>query len=97
LSKSLFETEEPKLHIIYITNYLCEFIDKKYSILIKKELRNKVVKNVLEHYKLHVETYNVPVNGIDPYKFISWIGTNLYTEALEKLTEKVSDNIFIII
>ncbi len=93
LSKNLFETEEPKYHIINMTNYLCEFIDKQYKIVITQEFRKQVVDDALEHYKLHVEAYDVPVNGIDPYKFISWIGMGLYTKAIEKYNETVSDSI----
>jgi len=93
LPKSLFESDQPKYNIINITNYLCELTRNQYGILISQQLRKDIVDDVLKHYKLHVETYSVPVNGIDPYKFISWIGLNLYDRTLNEYPEKISDGI----
>lgn len=93
MAKNLFESEEPKIHLINAVNYLATFLENGYSILVPKEIKKIAVDKVLEHYKLHIDTYNVTVNGIDPYKVYSWLGLYLYEEALEHNNSEVSDAI----
>jgi hypothetical protein len=89
LRKSIFDSETTKDHIIGLINYLCEFLYNRYQVEVPKEIRGDVVDKVLAHYKLHIDTYNVPVNGIDPYKFLSWSGLYLYELTMHN--EELSD------
>lgn len=98
MSQSIFDSPETKTHVISLINYLCEFIYNAHHIEIPKEIRKDVVDKVLKHYKLHIDTYNVKVNGIDPYKFLSWSGLYLYEMVLhnEELSELILQSTIIV-
>jgi hypothetical protein len=77
------EAPKSKEYLASLINQICELAYHSYQIDIPTDVRLNVIVDVLEHYGNHISVYNVPINGIDPYKVLSWAGIKLYKIALE--------------
>lgn len=77
------EASNSKEYLVGLINQICELAYYSYKIDIPSEIRLNIIIEVLEHYGNHVSIYNVPMNGIDPYKVLAWSGIRLYTSVLD--------------
>lgn len=45
-----------------------------FGITISQSLEDEAIEYVVDHYYDHIDSYNVRVTDIDPYKFTAWAG-----------------------
>lgn len=66
-------------------SFVLDIAKKEYCIEVPEELQKETLLKVIAQYYEHVESYGVPVKGVDCYKFFAWMSFEFYKSTCSNL------------
>ncbi len=66
-------------------SFVLDIAKHEYGIEVPEELQKETLLRVVSQYYEHVESYGVPVKGVDCYKFFAWMSYEFYKETCSNL------------